>query len=99
MASGLEDLARRKQALINRAAQERDEVARNYANLKSPFAVTSWVSGIGSVLKTYPIVAAGLSSLLASGYAGKALRSSGHLLPVLKLALPIWSWVRNRGKK
>ena len=99
MASRLEDLARRKQALIAKAAQERTEVARNYANLKSPFDISSRVSAIGRVLKTYPIVAAGLSSFLASGYAGKALRSSGQLLPVLKLALPIWTWVGKRRKK
>ncbi len=99
MASRLEELARRKQALIDKAAQERTEVARNYANLKSPFDVKSRVFGISRVLKTYPIVAAGLSSLLVSGYAGKAVRSSGQLLPVLKLALPIWSWLRKRGKK
>lgn len=99
MASRLDDLARRKQALINKAAQERNELARNYANLKSPFDVRSRILGISRILKTYPIVAAGLSSLLASGYAGKALRSSGQLLPVLKLVLPIWSWVRKRRKK
>ena len=100
MASRLEELARRKQALIAKAAQERTEVARNYANLKSPFDVKkSRVFRISRVLKTYPIVAAGLSSLLVSGYAGKAVRSSGQLLPVLKLALPIWSWLRKRGKK
>ena len=99
MASRLEELGRRKQALINEAAQERNELARNYANLKAPFDVRSRVFGIGRVLKSYPIVAAGVSSLLASGYAGKALRSSGQLLPVLKLALPIWSWLRKRRKK
>ncbi len=99
MASRLEDLARSKQALINKAAQERNEMARNYASLKSPFDVKSRVFGIGRVLKTYPIVAAGLSCLLTSGYAGKALRSSGQLMPVLKVAVPIWSWLRKRRKK
>ena len=99
MASRLEDIARRKQALIAKAAQERTEVARNYANLKSPFDISSRVSGIGRVLISHPIVAAGLSSFLVSGYAGKALRSSGQLLRVLKLAQPIWSWVRKRRKK
>ena len=99
MASRLEELARRKHALIAKAAQERTEAARNYANLKSPFDVKSWIFGISRVVKTYPIVAAGLSSLLVSGYTGTALRSSAQLLPVLKLALPIWSWLRKRRKK
>ena len=85
--------------MVNKAAQERHEAARSYANLKSPFDVRSRVFGLGRVLKTYPIVAASLSSFLASGYAGTALRSSGQLLPVLKLALPIWTWVGKRRKK
>ena len=71
MANRLEDIVRRKQALIDKAAHERTEIARNYANLKSPFDMSSTVLGLGRALKTHPIVAAGLSSFLVSGYAGK----------------------------
>ena len=99
MASRFEDIARRKQALISKAAQERAELARNYANLKSPFDISGTVLGIGRALKTHPIVAAGLSSFLVSGYAGKALRSTSQLLQLWKLAQPIWSWLRKRRKK
>lgn len=98
MANRFEDIARRKQALIDKAAQERTEVARNYANLKAPFDMSSTVLGIGRALKTHPIVAAGLSSFLVSGYAGKALRSASEVLRLWKLAQPIWSWLRKRKK-
>ena len=99
MANRLEEIARRKQALVDKAAHERTELARNYANLKSPFDMSSTVLGLGRALKTHPIVAAGLSSFLVSGYAGKALRSASQLLQLWKLTQPIWSWLRKRRKK
>jgi len=99
MASRLEEIARRKQALIDRAAQERADLARSYANLKSPFDISSKVLGIGRTLKTHPIVAAGLSSFLVSGYAGKLLKSSIEALQLWKLAQPIWNWWRKRRNK
>ncbi len=99
MANRFEDIARRKQALIDRAAQERVDLARCYANLKSPFDISGTVLGIGRALKTHPIVAAGLSSFFVSGYAVRALRSMGAALRLWKLALPIWIWWRKRRKK
>ena len=99
MANRFEEIARRKQALIDKAAQERANMARSYADLKSPFNMSTAVLGIGRALKTHPIVAAGLSSFLVSGYAGKALRSASEALQLWKLALPIWSWLRQRRKK
>lgn len=99
MTNRFDDIARRKQALIDKAAQERAELARSCAILKSPFEMSSMVLGIGRVLKTHPVVAAGLSSFLVSGYAGKALRSSGKVLQLWKVAQPVWSWLRKRRKK
>ena len=99
MANRFEEIARRKQALIDKAAQERANMARSYADLISPFNMSTTVLGIGRALKTHPIVAAGLSSFLVSGYAGKALRSASEVLQLWKLALPIWSWLRKRRKK
>jgi len=96
MARRLEEIARRKKALIDKAAQERADVARSFADLKSPFDISSTVLGIGRTLKTHPIVAAGLSSFLVSGYAGKLLRSSIEVLQLWKLAQPIWNWWRKR---
>lgn len=99
MTNRFDDIARRKQALIDKAAQERAELVRSCAILKSPFEMSSMVLGIGRVLKTHPVVAAGLSSFLVSGYAGKALRSSGKVLQLWKVAQPVWSWLRKRRKK
>lgn len=96
MANRFEEIARRKQALIDRAAQERADLARSYANLKSPFDMSSTVLGIGRTLRTHPIIAAGLSSFLVSGYAGKMLKSSIEVLQLWKLAQPIWAWWRKR---
>jgi hypothetical protein len=96
MANRFEEIARRKQALIDKAAQERADLTRSCANLKSPFEVSSTVLGIGRVLKTHPVIAAGLSSFLVSGYAGKLFRAGGKALRLWKVALPIWSWLRNR---
>ncbi|MGZ8443434.1 MAG: hypothetical protein ACXW6K_07110 [Candidatus Binatia bacterium] len=99
MANRLEDIARRKHALIDKAAHERTEIVRNYANLKSPFDMSSTFLGLGRALKTHPLVAAGLSGFLVSGYAGKALRSASQLLQLWTLTQPIWSWLRQRRKK
>ena len=98
MTSRLEDLARRKQALIAKAAQERTELATAYARIKSPLDLSSALLGIGRTLKTHPMIAAGVSSLLVSGYAGRLLKSTGELLKLWKLALPFWAWWRKRRK-
>jgi len=99
MAHRLEEIARRKKALIDKAAQERADLARSYANLKSPFDMSSTVLGLGRTLKTHPIIAAGLSSFLVSGYASKLLKSSVEALQLWKLAQPIWNWWRKRRNK
>ena len=99
MAHRLEEIARRKKALIDKAAQERADLARSYANLKSPFDMSSTVLGLGRTLKTHPIIAAGLSSFLVSGYASKLLKSSLEALQLWKLAQPIWNWWRKRRNK
>ena len=99
MANRLEEITRRKQALIDKAAQERADLSRSFAALKSPFDMSSTVLGIGRALKTHPIVAAGLSSFLVSGYASKLLKSSIEVLQLWKLAQPIWNWWRKRRKK
>lgn len=99
MANRLEEIARRKHALIDKAAQERADLARSYANLKSPFDMSLTVLGLGRTLKTHPIIAAGLSSFLVSGYASKLLKSSLEVLQLWKLAQPIWTWWRKRRNK
>jgi hypothetical protein len=98
MSKPLEDIARRKHALIDKAARERGELAAAYAAILSRLDVGSTLLRIGRALKTHPIIAAGASSFLVSGYAGKLMRSAGALLKLWKLALPIWAWWRKRRK-
>ena len=98
MTSRLEEIARRKQVLIDKAAGERAELARICRNLKSPLAVGSTILGIGRALKTHPIIAAGISSFLVSGYGGKLLRSTTELFKLWHLTRPLWSWWQRRRK-
>ena len=98
MTSRFEDIARRKLALIDKAAQERADLATAYSRVKSPFDLSSTLLGIGRALKTHPMIAAGVSSFLVSGYAGKLLKSAGELLGLWKLALPLWRWWERRKK-
>jgi len=98
MTSRLEEIARRKQILVDKAARERAELARICRNLKSPLAVGSTFLGIGRALKSHPIIAAGISSFLVSGYAGKLVKSTSGLLKVWHLARPLWSWWRKKRK-
>jgi hypothetical protein len=98
MTSRLEDIARRKQALIDKAAGERADLARICGEFKSPLAVGSTLLGIGRALKTHPIIAAGVSSFLVSGYAGKLVKSSSEFLKLWYLARPLWGWWRKKRK-
>ena len=98
MSNRFEEIARRKQALVEKAERERAELSAVCARIRSPFDVTSTLVGIGRALKTHPIIAAAISSFLVSGYAGKLLKSSAELLKLWKLAQPIWGWWRGKHK-
>ncbi len=93
-----EDLARRKQALVAKAAQERAEIAAAYENLHSPFDFNQTILGIGQTLKAHPMITAGISSLLVSGLAGKLLQGAGQIVSLSRVALPLWSWWKKRRK-
>jgi hypothetical protein len=92
------DIARRKQALIERAARERAELAAAYSKLRSPFDFSGTLSGIGRALKSRPMLTAGVSSLLLSGLAGKLFRGGSQVLKLGRTALPLWAWWRKRRK-
>ena len=85
-------LSRRKQALIVQAAHERAELAEVYEKLRSPFDLNQTFMGLGRVLKSHPMITAGISSMLVSGLAGKLLRGAGQLVALSRMALPLWSW-------
>ena len=91
-----EELARRKQVLIDRCARERAELSELCERIRSPFDLSGTLLGIGRVLKTHPMIAAGFSSLLVSGYAGRLLKSAGDLVKLWRLALPLWGWWTKR---
>ena len=93
-----EDIARRKQALIDKAARERAELAATWNKLRSPFNFSGTISGIGRALKARPMITAGVSSLLVSGLAGKLFRGTRQVLNVGRVALPIWARWRKRRK-
>ncbi len=96
MSNRLAEIAQRKQALIDRAARERAELATAFSKIRAPIDIGATLLGLGRTLKTHPIIAAGISSFLVSGYAGKLLKSTGELLKLWKLARPIWDWWRKR---
>jgi len=95
----LAELAQRKQTLIERAGRERAELARAYNKIRAPIDIGATLLGLGRTLKSHPIIAAGMSSFLVSGYAGTLLKSTGELLQLWKLARPIWGWWRKRRSK
>ncbi len=96
MSNRLAEIAQRKQALIERAARERIELATAFNKIRAPMDIGATLLGLGRTLKTHPIIAAGISSFLVSGYAGKLLKSTGELVGLWKLARPIWAWWRKK---
>jgi len=93
-----EDIARRKQELIEKAARERAELAAACDKLRSPFDFSGTLSGIGRALRARPMITAGVSSLLVSGLAGKIFRGARQVSKIARVALPIWAWWRARRK-
>ncbi len=99
MSKRLEQLSRRKQDLIFECAEQRSEVATAFSDVRSSVKPAIVLHGIGKVLRAHPMLTAGISSLLASGYAGALGRSGGELLKLLRVARPLWSWwSRRRGE-
>lgn len=93
-----EELAERKRALIARCSRERAELAALLDEIRSPFNVGETLLTIGRALKTHPMIAAGISSFLVSGYAGRLLKSASELVKLWRLVLPIWGWWTQRRK-
>ena len=98
MNSRLQEIARRKQILIDKAARERYELGKVYDSLRLPFGMSAPLLGIVRVLKTHPVITAGLSSLLVGGYASRLLRSVTEFLKLWRVVLPIWVWWSKLGK-
>ena len=92
MSRRLDEIARRKERLIAQCARERDEISAVFGRIRSPLQLGWLVLALTRSLKTHPIVTAGISSLLASGYAGKLLRTAGEGLHLWRLIRPLWLW-------
>lgn len=98
MSKRLEEIARRKQALTARAAQQRAELSAIYRKIHSPFEISTTLVSLGRALKAHPLIAAAASSFIVSGYAGRLVKSSGELLKLWRLVLPVWAWWRSHRK-
>jgi hypothetical protein len=96
--SRLQEIARRKQILIDQAARERYELGKVYNSLRLPFGMSAPLLGIVRVLKTHPLITAGLSSVLVGGYASRLLRSVTEFFKLWRIVLPIWAWWSKRDK-
>ena len=95
----LEELARRKQTLIAKAARERAEVVAAFHRLHSALDVKQTFAGLGRTLRAHPVIAAGASGMLASGLAGKLLKGATQLVAISRVAVPVWSWWKRSRKR
>lgn len=98
MSKRLAEIAERKRALIEKAGRERAELTAAYRKIRSPIEIGGTLLALGRALKRHPLVAAGISSFLVSGYAGKLLQSAGKLLGLWRVTRPVWSWWSKRRK-
>jgi hypothetical protein len=96
--SRLQEIIRRKQILIDKAARERYDLAQVYDSLRLPFGMSAPLLGIARVFKTHPVITAGLSSVLVGGYASRLLRSVTELFKLWRVVLPLWGWWQKRRK-
>ena len=95
----LEQLSRRKQELIEQCARERIELEQALGTIRSSVTLYGAMAGLGRILLTHPLVAAAISSLLASGYARKFTKSGSDLLKLLRVARPLWAWWSKRRRR
>lgn len=94
----LEEIARRKQALVDRCTNQRAELSAIYKQIRSPFDLSGILVGVGRTLKAHPLIAAAISSFLVTGYARRVVKSAGEVLKLWRLILPVWAWWRTRRK-
>jgi hypothetical protein len=94
--SRFDELARRKQTLVIKAAQERAEMAGLCRKIQSSLDLKQSFLGIGRTLKAHPVITAGASSILVSGLAGKLIKGAGQVFALSRLAMPLWAWWKSR---
>jgi hypothetical protein len=94
-----EEIARRKQVLIDRCARDREELAASCRPIHLPLGLGTVLTILGKTLKSYPILVAAISSLLVGGYGGKLTKSAGTMFRLGQTVLPLWSWWTRRSKR
>jgi len=92
VSSRLDELARRKQALIVQCAQEREQLAAFCRRCRIPLDVRTILLRVGNTLKGHPLLVAGASGLLISGRGRGIARLALEILGLWKTILPLWSW-------
>ena len=99
MSNRFEEIARRKQILIDRCELERQELASSCRQIHLPLSFGVVLTALGRKLKSYPILVAGISTLLVGGYGGSLTKSAGALYRLGRAILPLWSWWMGRRKR
>ncbi len=92
----LEDLERRKQSIIARCAQEREEVARVLERCRPQLDLTKMLASIGNSLKSHPLLVAGASGLLMSGRTRSLSILALEVVGLWRAIGPLWSWWKKR---
>ena len=97
MTKRFEEIARRKDALIDKARLERLELAAAAAKIRSPLDMGGTFSRFVRTLSAHPLTIAGVSSLLLGGFGMKLLRSARLIFRFRQVVVPLWLWwVRRR---
>ena len=97
MSSRLDNIARRKQALIEKAALERLELTTACRRIRSPIDIDGKLFGIGRLISSHPLLTAGVSTFLIGGFGKKIFRTASAALKLWRVVLPILSlWPKRR---
>jgi hypothetical protein len=97
VSSRLDNIVRRKQALIEKAALERLELTTACRRIRSPIDIDGKLFGIGRIISSHPLLAAGLSTFLIGGFGKKIFRITSALLKLWRVVLPILNlWPKRR---
>jgi hypothetical protein len=94
-----EEIARRKQALIEKARLERIELAVACSRISSPFDLSGVLFRVVRVLRAYPLATAGVSSFVIGSLGKKVARWGRLLFKVRRLILPLWAWWMKRRRR
>ena len=92
MTNRFEEIARRKQALIDKARLERLQLAAAAAQIRLPLDMHGAFFGIVRTLGTHPLVTAGVLSFIISGFGKNLFRSARLVFKLRQLVLPLWVW-------